>query len=66
MTANENITLVDNNNIISSDIEIAEKHSNVVKELNVKFKKDVYVMLCDVSKVGMQQLTFHNGNSSKM
>ena len=54
MTANENITLVDNNNIISSDIEIAEKHSNVVKELNVKFKNDVYVMLCDVSKVGMQ------------
>ena len=54
MTANQNITLVDNNNIISSDTEIAEKHSNVVKELNVKFKKDVYVMLCDVSKVGMQ------------
>ena len=50
MTANKNITLVDNNNIISSDIEIDEKlntfFSNVVKELNIKFKEG---LLCDVS-----------------
>ena len=42
MTANENITLVGNNNIISSDSEIAEKlntfFSNVVNELNIKVK----------------------------
>ena len=40
MTANENITLVDNNNLTSSYIEIAEKlnivFSNAVKELNIK------------------------------
>ena len=52
MTANKNITLVDNNSIISSDIEIAEKlntfFSNVVKELNIKIKKD---LLCDVSNI---------------
>ena len=50
VTANKNIMLVDNNNIISSDIEIDEKlntfFSNVVKELNIKFKED---LLCDVS-----------------
>ena len=37
---NENITLVENNNIISSEIEISEKlnafFSNIVKELNIK------------------------------
>ena len=42
MTANENITQVGNNNIISSDSEIAEKlntfFSNVVDELNIKVK----------------------------
>ena len=42
MTANENITLIGNNNIISSDSEIAEKlntfFSNVVDELNIKVK----------------------------
>ena len=52
MTVNENITLVDNNNIISSDIENAEKlnafFSNVVKELNIKIKKD---LLCHVSNI---------------
>ena len=52
VTANENITLVDNTNIISSDIEIAEKlnafFSNVLKELNIKMKED---LLCDVSNI---------------
>ena len=52
MTAKENIALVDNNSIISSDIEITEKlntfFSNVVKELNIKIKKD---LLCDVSNI---------------
>ena len=52
MTAKENITLVDNNNIISSDIEITEKlntfFSNVVKELNIKTKED---LLHDVSNI---------------
>ena len=42
MTANENIAQVGNNNIISSDSEIAEKlntfFSNVVNELNIKVK----------------------------
>ena len=46
------VTLVDNNNIISFDIEIAEKFntffSNVVKELNTKIKED---LLCDVSNI---------------
>ena len=50
VTANKNITLVENNNVISSDIEIDEKlntfFSNVVKELNTKIKED---LLCDVS-----------------
>ena len=49
---NENITLVENNNMISSEIEIAEKlnafFSNIVKELNIKFKED---LLCDVSDI---------------
>ena len=41
---NENITLVDNSNTISSNIEIVEKRntffSNIIKELNVKVKED--------------------------
>ena len=49
---NENITLVENNNIISSEIEIAEKlnafFSNIVKELNIKVKED---LLYDVSDI---------------
>ena len=49
---NENIMLVENNNIISSEIEIAEKlnafFSNIVKELNIKVKED---LLCDVSDI---------------
>ena len=52
MNTNENITLVENNNIISSEIEIAEKlnafFSNIVKELNIKVKED---LLCDVSDI---------------
>ena len=52
MTANENITLVDDNNISSSYIEIAHKlntfFSNVFKELNIKIKED---LLCDVSNI---------------
>ena len=64
MTANENITLVDNKNIISSDTEIAKKRnnffSNVIKELKIKFSKSPEVdylnkikedFLCDVSNV---------------
>ena len=43
---NENIALVDNNNIISSDIEIAKKPNaffgNIVKELNIKVKYKKY------------------------
>ena len=50
VNTNENITLVENNNIISSEIEIAEKlnafFSNIVKELNIIVKED---LLCDVS-----------------
>ena len=49
---NENITLVESNNITSSEIEIAEKlnafFSNIVKELNIKVKED---LLCDVSDI---------------
>ena len=49
VTANENIMLVDNYNIFST--EIAEKlntfFSNVVKELNIKIK-DVF---CDISNI---------------
>ena len=49
---NENITLVNNNNIILSEVEIAEKlnvfFSNIVKELNIKVKED---LLCNVSNI---------------
>ena len=52
MNTNENITLVENNNIISSEIEVAEKlnafFGNIVKELNIKVKED---LLCDVSDI---------------
>ena len=52
MNTNENITLVENNNIISSEIEIAEKlnafFSYIVKELNIKVKED---LLFDVSDI---------------
>ena len=52
MNTNENITLVENNNIISSEIDIAEKlnafFSNIVEELNIKVKED---LLCDVSDI---------------
>ena len=52
VNTNENLTLVENNNIISSEIEIAEKlnafFSNIVKELNIKVKED---LLCDVSDI---------------
>ena len=53
VNTNENITLVENNNIISSEIEIAEKlnaffFSNIVKEFNIKVKED---LLCDVSDI---------------
>ena len=52
VNTNENITLVENNTIISSEIEIAEKlnafFNNTVKELNIKVKED---LLCDVSDI---------------
>ena len=52
VNTNENITLVENNNIISSETEIAEKlntfFSNIVKELNIKVKEG---LLCDVSDI---------------
>ena len=52
VNTNKNITLVENNNIISSEIEIAEKlnafFSNIVKELNIKVKED---LLCNVSDI---------------
>ena len=52
VNTNENITLVENNNIISSEIEIAEKlnafFSNIVKERNIKVNVD---LLCDVSDI---------------
>ena len=52
MNTNENIALVDNNSIISSEIEIAEKlnafFSNIVKELNIRVKED---LLCDFSNI---------------
>ena len=52
VNTNENITLVANNNIISSEIEIAEKlngfFSDIVKELNMKVKED---LICDVSDI---------------
>ena len=51
---NENITLVENNNVISSEIEIAEKlnafFSNIVKELELNIKVKEY-LLCDVSDI---------------
>ena len=47
VNTNENITLVEYNNIISSEIEIAEKlnasFSNIVKELNIKVKEDLFI-----------------------
>ena len=52
VNTDENITLVENNNIVSSEIEIAEKinvfFSNTVKELNIKVKE---YLLCDVSDI---------------
>ena len=52
MNTNENITLVDNRNIISSEIEIPEKLnaflSNIVKDLNIKVKED---FLCVFTKI---------------
>ena len=52
VNTNKNITLVENNNIISSEIEIAEKlnasFSNIAKGLNIKVKED---FLCDVSDI---------------
>ena len=52
VNTNEYITLLENSNIISSEIEIAEKlkafFSNIVKELNIKVKED---LLCYVSDV---------------
>ena len=52
MNTNESIALVDNNNIISSEIEISEKinaiFNNIVKELNIKVKDH---LLCGVSNI---------------
>ena len=52
MNTNENITLVENNNVMSSETEVAEKlnsfFSNIAKELNIKVKED---LLCDVSDI---------------
>ena len=52
MNTNENMMLVANYNIISSEIEIAEKlnafFGNIVKELNIKDEED---LLCDVSNI---------------
>ena len=52
MNTNENITLVENNNFISSEIEIAEKlnafFSNIVFSDIIKVKED---LLCDVSDI---------------
>ena len=51
MKTNENIMLVENNNIISSEIEIAEKLNaffSIFKELNIKVKED---LLCDVPDI---------------
>ena len=52
VNTNENITLVDNNDIISSEIEVAEKLNaffiNIVKELNIKVKEE---LLYDVSDI---------------
>ena len=54
MNKNGNITLVENN-IMLSEIEIAEKlnafFSNIVKELNIKVKGNVqFVYLCNSNK----------------
>ena len=52
VNANESITLAENSNIISFEIEIAEKlnafFSNIVKEFKIKVKED---LLCDVSEI---------------
>ena len=52
VNTNENITLVANNNITSSETEIAEKlngfFSDIVKELNMKVKED---LICNVSDI---------------
>ena len=52
VNTNENITLAGNNNIISSEIEIDENlnafFNNIVKQLNIKVKED---MFCDVSDI---------------
>ena len=52
VNTDENITLVENNNILSSEIEIVGKinafFSNIVKELNIKVKE---YLLCDVSYI---------------
>ena len=52
VNTNGNIKQVENNNIISSEIEIGEKlntfFSNIVKDLNIKVKED---LLCDVSDI---------------
>ena len=47
MNTSENITLVDNNNIISSEIEIAEKLNAIFSNM-VKVKEE---LLCDVSNI---------------
>ena len=53
VNTNENKTLVENNNIISSEIEIAEKlnafFSNIVKELNIKVKEDLLRNVSDIN-----------------
>ena len=52
VNTNENITLVDNNNITSSETEIAEKlngfFSNKGKEINIKVKEH---LLHDISNI---------------
>ena len=49
----ENIVLIDNNNIISSEAEIAEKLSsyfrNIVKELNIKVKEDLLFYVSNIN-----------------
>ena len=47
MNTNENITLVDNNNIVSSEIQIAENLNAFFSNM-VKVKED---LLCDVSNI---------------
>ena len=52
VNTNENITLAGNNNIISSEIEIDENLNaflnNIVKQLNIKVKEDLF---CDISDI---------------